>query len=109
MVMLDEIQSIKGYEYVFGKLTGFLDDTGSRSNENNNNAPKNPVSLLDQQINIGDYICISTEEGEFGMGTGTIKKLSLDAVVISCSDKISQPLAVKRGDMVRMYNENAET
>lgn len=113
MVMLDEIKNTKGYEYVFGKLAGFLDkpsDESKNTNNNNNNDNKvpNPVSLLDQQINIGDYVCVSTEEGEFGMGTGIIKKLSLDTLVVSCSDKISQPLAVKRGDMIRMYNETAE-
>lgn len=65
-------------------------------------------NLLDQQINVGDYICVSTEEGEFGLGTGTIKRLSLETVVVGCSDKISQPLGAKRGAMLRVFVEDSE-
>jgi hypothetical protein len=104
MVLLGEFASAKGYEYMFGKLPG-SNTTTTTTDSTKQNALFN---LLDQQINVGDYICVSTEEGEFGLGTGTIKRLSLETVVVSCSDKISQPLAAKQGSMARILVEDSE-
>jgi hypothetical protein len=105
MVLLEEIPSEKGYEYVFGKLAG----RDSVSNGDTDSSRKTTyLNLLDQQINVGDYICVSSEEGEFGLGTGTIKRLSLETVVVSCSDKISQPLGAKLGSAMRVFVEDSE-
>lgn len=108
MVMLEEVQSAKGFEYVFGKVDIYSGTQAQPNSADNNNAPaKKFFNLLDQQMNVGDYICVSTEDGAFGLGTGTIKKLTLDTVVINSGDKISQPLDVKCGRAARKFEENS--
>lgn len=50
------------------------------------------MNLLDLQISIGDHVMLSTEAGQYGLGSGVVKDLQPTSVEIEMRD----PLQVQK-------------
>jgi small-conductance mechanosensitive channel len=47
------------------------------------------VNMLDLEICVGDYVVISTEAGHYGLGTGVVRKITENSVLIQMEDELA--------------------
>lgn len=45
--------------------------------------------MLDLEICVGDYVVISTETGHYGFGTGVVRKITENSVLIQMEDELA--------------------
>jgi len=79
MVLQAEIKGLNGgHSYTFQK-------------KKSKTTTKRPVNLLDLHFVEGDFVTIGTEDGVYGLGSGTISSITETNVTIDCEQPLKNP------------------